>query len=126
MLGCRLLEAVGPHCFYVFDAFHGTQGSIHMIHGLDVSRAVLAVHANFERAAGERWLLTDGRVYDWWDWAFSWGEEGKQPRWVRELMNETGVRALPRSPEVIGRAMDSREFWNTFELEPVKGRLGEE
>ena len=126
MLGCRLLEAVGPHCFYVLNALHGTQGSIHMIHGLDVSRAVLAVHANFERAAGERWLLTDGRVYDWWDWASAWGEEGKQTKWVRELMNEEGIRALPRSPEVIGRGMDSREFWNTFELEPVKGRLGEE
>ena len=97
-----------------------------MIHGLDISRAILAVHAHFDRSVGQRWLVTDGHVYDWWDWAFSWGEEGKQPRWVRELMNETGVRALPRSPEVIGRAMDSREFWNTFELEPVKGRLGEE
>ncbi|RPD72447.1 hypothetical protein L226DRAFT_573188 [Lentinus tigrinus ALCF2SS1-7] len=102
------------------------KGSIHMIHGLDVSRAILAVHANFERAAGERWLLTDGRVYDWWDWASAWGEEGKQTKWVRELMNEEGIHALPRSPEVIGRGMDSREFWNTFDLEPVKGRLGEE
>ena len=102
------------------------QGSIHMIHGLDVSRAVLAVHARFDRANGERWLLTDGRVYDWWDLASAWGEEGKQGKWVRELMGETGVRALPRTPELIGRAMDSREFWDTFELEPVKGRLGED
>ncbi|TFK83736.1 hypothetical protein K466DRAFT_497870 [Polyporus arcularius HHB13444] len=102
------------------------KGSIHMIHGLDVSRAILAVHGNFERAAGERWLLTDGRVYDWWDWASAWGEEGKQTKWVRELMNEEGVHALPRTPEVIGRGMDSREFWDTFDLEPVKGRLGEE
>ncbi len=97
-----------------------------MIHGLDISRAILAVHANFDRSVGQRWLVTDGHVYDWWDWAAAWGEEGKQTRWVRELLNEAGVRALPRTPEVIGRAMDSREFWNTFELEPVKGRLGEE
>ncbi|KAI1797067.1 hypothetical protein LXA43DRAFT_985818 [Ganoderma leucocontextum] len=101
------------------------KGSIHMIHGLDVSRAVLAVHAHFDRANGQRWLLTDGRVYDWWDLASAWGEEGQQGKWVRELMNEGGVRALPRTPEYIGRAMDSREFWDTFELEPVKGRLGE-
>ena len=101
------------------------QGSIHMIHGLDVSRAILAVHEHFDRANGERWLLTDGRVYDWWDLASAWGEEGKQGKWVRELMDEQGVRALPRTPERIGRAMESREFWSTFELEPVKGRLGE-
>ena len=101
------------------------QGSIHMIHGLDVSRAVLAVHAHFDRADGQRWLLTDGRVYDWWDLASAWGEEGRQGKWVRELMHETGVRALPRTPEYIGRGMDSREFWDTFELEPIKGRLGE-
>ncbi|KAI0366180.1 hypothetical protein BV20DRAFT_952899 [Pilatotrama ljubarskyi] len=102
------------------------KGSIHMIHGIDVSRAVLAVHANFDRASGQRWLLTDMRVNDWWDLASAWGEEGKQPRWVRELIKEEGIRALPRPPEVIGRAMDSREFWDTFELEPLKGRLGEE
>ena len=96
-----------------------------MIHGLDVSRAILAVHEHFDRANGERWLLTDGRVYDWWDLASAWGEEGKQGKWVRELMDEQGVRALPRTPERIGRAMESREFWSTFELEPVKGRLGE-
>ncbi|KAH9885793.1 hypothetical protein C8Q73DRAFT_749120 [Cubamyces lactineus] len=102
------------------------KGSIHLIHGLDVARAILAVHAQFDRAAGERWLLTDLRVYDWWDLAAAWGEEGKQARWVRELMQEEGLRALPRSPEVIGRAMDSREFWTTFGLEPVKGRAGQE
>ncbi|KAI0661845.1 hypothetical protein C8Q70DRAFT_681992 [Cubamyces menziesii] len=102
------------------------KGSIHLIHGLDVARAILAVHAQFDRAAGERWLLTDLRVYDWWDLASAWGEEGKQARWVRELMQEEGLRALPRSPEVIGRAMDSREFWTTFGLEPVKGRAGQE
>ena len=95
-----------------------------MIHGIDVSRAILAVHAYFSRAVGERWLLTDGRVYDWWDLASAWGdahtrssgypsegitersesemgrseeEKGPQPRWVRELMNEQGVKALPRS-----------------------------
>lgn len=123
------------------------QGSIHMIHGEDVSRAILAVHQNFDRAVGERWLLTDGRVYDWWDIASAWGDveskwksgvgnrteeagengtsrgKGPQLKWVRELMQEEGVRALPRTPEQLGRALDSREFWNTFELEPIKARL---
>jgi len=117
------------------------KGGIHMIHGLDVSRAILAVHKQFERAIGQRWLLTDQRVYDWWDLASAWGEtksrdkhpddeergegRGPQPKWVRELMDEEGVRALPRSVEMLGRGLDSREFWTTFELEPIKGRLEE-
>jgi hypothetical protein len=51
------------------------------------------------------------------------GERGPHPRWVRELMEETGVGALPRNVELLGRAMDSREFWRTFGLSPVKARL---
>ncbi|TCD63739.1 hypothetical protein EIP91_004990 [Steccherinum ochraceum] len=51
------------------------KGGIHLIHGLDVSRAILAVHRHFaSRATGQRWLLTDQRVYDWWDLASAWGE----------------------------------------------------
>lgn len=113
-----------------------------MIHGLDVSRAILAVHASFSKASGQRWILTDGRVYDWWDLASAWGshptpgasenaggindsEEGRgaQARWVRELMHEQDVRALPRDIERLGRALDSREFWFEFGLSPVKARL---
>lgn len=77
-------------------------------------------------------------MYDWWDLASAWGEteskekpniggdggRGPQAKWVRKLMSEFGIKALPRSVEQIGaRGMDSREFWNTFELEPVRGRL---
>ncbi|THH31504.1 hypothetical protein EUX98_g2685 [Antrodiella citrinella] len=117
------------------------KGGIHMIHGLDVSRAILAVHRHFGRAAGQRWLLTDLRVYDWWDLASAWGEtksiekhpnaeergegRGPQPKWVKELMDEEGVKALPRGVEKLGRGLDSREFWTKFGLEPVKGRLEE-
>ncbi|KAJ2917566.1 hypothetical protein MD484_g2852, partial [Candolleomyces efflorescens] len=130
------------------------KGSIHLIHGLDVSRAILAVHSEFSNARGQRWILSDGRVYDWWDLASAWGlpnsksttvgsgeaagnlestvveedenddgERGPHARWVRELMEETGIRALPRNVELLGRAMDSREFWTTFGLSPVKARL---
>ncbi|KAJ3794597.1 hypothetical protein GGU11DRAFT_842977 [Lentinula aff. detonsa] len=109
------------------------KGSIHMIHGLDVARAIVAVHNDFSRAVGQRWLLTDGRVYDWWDLASAWGsgpldgtdseDRGPQAVWVRELMRETGVRALPRSSKILGRALDSREFWETFNITPLKGRM---
>lgn len=30
--------------------------SLHMIHGLDVARSILAVHQNFSKAAGQRWV----------------------------------------------------------------------
>ncbi|KAF8625268.1 hypothetical protein AX15_005472 [Amanita polypyramis BW_CC] len=101
-------------------------GSLHMIHGIDVSRAILAVHGNFSKAAGQRWILTDSRVYDWWDLAAAWGTKSDpepQARWVRELMQENDIRALPRNVELLGRALDSREFWETFDLSPIKTRL---
>jgi nucleoside-diphosphate-sugar epimerase len=128
------------------------QGSVHLIHGEDVARAILAVHSNWDKSAGQRWLLTDGRVYDWWSLASAWGNvhstpgiprrppavtdteadepqpedalRGPQPRWVRELMREDGVRGLPRSMERLGRALDSREFWETFELDPEFTLIG--
>jgi len=120
-----------------------TKGSLHVIHGMDVARAILAVAAQFPKASGQRWMLTDGRIYDWWDLASAWtsecrstGEEspkygfseastihGPHAAWVRELMAEENIRALPRSPDVLGRALDSREFWTIFGLSPVKARL---
>ncbi|KAI9711873.1 MAG: hypothetical protein M1820_002018 [Bogoriella megaspora] len=42
------------------------KGSLHMIHGVDVARAIIAVMSHWDRAAGERWMLTDGFVYDFW------------------------------------------------------------
>lgn len=125
------------------------KGSLHLVHGRDVARAVLAVHLSKRvreptktaqmgekgTKLGERFILTDLRVYDWWDLASSRPvEAGKvQPTaaelhreevatWVGELMEEEGVRALPRSAEELGRAMDSREFWRTFGLMPEVGR----
>lgn len=77
-----------------------------MVHGSDVATAILAVHRSFDLAMGQRWLITDTRVYDWWDLVSAWGTngeghrgeapEGPHPEWVRELMDEEGVRALPR------------------------------
>lgn len=100
--------------------------SVHMIHGIDVAYAILALIRRF--TPGERWLLTDMRVYDWWDLASAWGDGGvtatervgKQPAWVLELMIEKGVRCLPRSMETLGRVLDSTEFWIRFGLMPVK------
>lgn len=131
----------GYHHHYIFKwadfrlSFLGhSQGSLHVIHGIDVARAVLAVCRGFEKAKGQRWLLTDNRVYDWWDLASAWGtppvqfsevdsDKGPQAGWVRELMDECGVRALPRDVQQLGRVLDSREFWTTFGITPVKPLL---
>lgn len=139
------------------------KGSVHFIHGLDVARAIVAVHSHKSESngattssaltaletttatittqpealemgktkhlLGKRYLLTDLRVYDWWDLASAWAATSAvntaaadAGRWVLELMDEHDVRALPRTPEEIGRALDSREFWRDFGLLPVKGR----
>jgi hypothetical protein len=79
-------------------------------------------------------MLTDLIVYDWWALilgfageidAESRNEERRklQIKWVGELMEETNVRALPRSMEELGRCYDSREFWNLFGLMPARARI---
>lgn len=102
------------------------KSSVHLIHGIDVSYAIVALIRKFTPA--QRWLLTDMRVYDWWDMACAWGDggvtaterTGEQPEWVLELMLERGVRCLPRSAELMGRGLDSTEFWRHFGLMPVR------
>jgi hypothetical protein len=102
-----------------------------MIHGSDVAQSILSVHLKAHLAASQRWLLTDMRVYDWWELVSAWGTgrdeggnaTGEQRSWVRELMKEKGVRALPRNVELLGRGLDSREFWETFDIVPGRARL---
>ncbi|MCJ1284357.1 hypothetical protein MMC26_003688, partial [Xylographa opegraphella] len=72
------------------------KSSLHMVHGMDVARAVVALHERFTK--GERWMLTDMLVYDWWALILGWGERGSKGKdedaegpllgWVRELMVE--------------------------------------
>ncbi|KAH6847658.1 hypothetical protein B0I37DRAFT_149338 [Chaetomium sp. MPI-CAGE-AT-0009] len=116
------------------------KGSLHLIHGVDVARVVVRiVEADGEDGDGEgwwervgrgqRWLVTDGFVYDWWALLAGWAEREdgggvtEQAGWVVELMREEGVRALPRSMEVLGRCYDTREFWEAWGLVPLKGGI---
>jgi len=79
-------------------------------------------------------MLTDLFVYDWWALILGFaGEldaekanterESSQIKWVGELMEEAKIRALPRSMEQLGRCYDTREFWTTFGLMPVRSRI---
>ncbi len=108
------------------------KASLHLIHGEDVARLVVAVVLSEEgvweaQGRGQRWMVTDGFVYDWWALLAGWvdGEESaaERAKWVWELMGEVGVRALPRGMEVLGRCYDSRELWQAWGLVPVKGRV---
>lgn len=119
------------------------KGALHVIHGEDVARAVLAVH-RAENIAGRRWMLCDMHVYDWWDLVQDWamqtlrdGTDGKGESvteevrarqtemlsWVGELMMEEGVRALPRDTEAVGRRLDGRRFWYHLGIWPTQGRI---
>ncbi|KAH7385965.1 hypothetical protein BKA66DRAFT_461242 [Pyrenochaeta sp. MPI-SDFR-AT-0127] len=111
------------------------RGAVHFIHGEDVARAIIATHRNF--TPGKRWILADLRVYDWYDLIMSFSamaedvEESQQERntrqkfaqWVGELMEEEGVRALPREMDVLGRKLDSRAFWHHHGVWPRHKRL---
>ncbi|KAG8168883.1 hypothetical protein KVR01_001632 [Diaporthe batatas] len=119
--------------------------SLHMVHGVDVARVIAGViqagrggkdsdssSSGWDSVGrGQRWMVTDGFVYDWWSLFASWssiGEDGskptKQAKWVYELMQEGGVRALPRSMEALGRCYDTRELWQTLSITPLKAGLG--
>lgn len=111
------------------------KGALHLIHGVDVARAVVACSRKFY--PGERWLLTDRHIYDWWDLVDSWGDEleereraaiagaeaGSIPKyrnWVADCMVEEKVRALPRDSTRLGRTLDSNAFWKIMDLVPEK------
>ncbi|RDW77409.1 hypothetical protein BP6252_05462 [Coleophoma cylindrospora] len=105
-----------------------TKKSLHLIHGKDVARSILALHHSF--TPGQRWLLTDLFVYDWFALIMGWGDgssegdaSGPHIDWVREVMDEEGIQALPRSMEALGRCYDSREFYTTFKFSPIQARV---
>lgn len=123
--------------------------AVHLVHGKDVARAILVTHKNIEKVGGKRWIINDLHVYDWWDLILSWGkfarenaseevrlqtedEEGRgdgevvlqYERWIVELMEEKGVRALPREVGGLGRVLDGRGFWAAVGSAPEEGRVG--
>ncbi|KAF1924099.1 uncharacterized protein M421DRAFT_425113 [Didymella exigua CBS 183.55] len=111
------------------------RGAVHFVHGEDVARAIIATHRNF--TPGKRWIVSDMRVYDWYDliMSFSALTEGTElsaqeqeeklqfAKWVGELMIEEGIRALPRDMSLLGRKLDSRGFWQHHGLWPRHQRL---
>jgi len=109
------------------------KNALYMVAGEDVSQVCLAVHRQWKKAAGERWLVCDLRTYDWWELASRYGNNGlaekdknvfgPEPQWALELMIENGIRALPRTPEELGRGYDATELWSTFGIVPLRPGL---
>ncbi len=127
------------------------KGALHLVHGRDVARAVVGVVEMFAGVGGRRWIVTDLFVYDWWELIFCWGryargcaggkggqkavgkgtggaageevDELQFEKWVVELMQEEGVRALPRDKDGLGRVLDGRSFWSAVGAAPGEGRV---
>ncbi|KAI0021698.1 hypothetical protein F4780DRAFT_276476 [Xylariomycetidae sp. FL0641] len=127
------------------------KGALHVVHGDDVARAVVALHRAF--TPGRRWLLCDLHVYDWWDLVQDWATgpvpagagaetaDGGEPgagaaaaaaaarqrelllQWLGESMAEMEVRALPRDTNSLGRRLDGRGFWSHMKMWPSHGRI---
>ena len=166
------------------------KGAVHMIHGRDVSRAIIATHLKLvnEYASplkvpspdsdspfsyltadnqapttpaatttptgialpnilgGHRFPVSDLHCYDWWDLFMQFGQYARQraisgetaagvlkgakpeellyEKWVLELIDEKGIRALPRDKigEGLGRLVDGRAFWAMVDARPLEGR----
>ncbi|RVX72345.1 hypothetical protein B0A52_04550 [Exophiala mesophila] len=116
-----------------------SKGALHLVHGVDVARAIVAVVSNSDKDAifSRRWIIADGMSYDWWALAWEWTGETQEPsadetvpqrsedklkyrQWVLDLMEENNVRGLPRTAELLGRKMDSRAFWKAVGLLPER------
>ena len=122
--------------------------NVHFIHGADVARVILRVdekgiasqQSGNSDSGGSRWLVSDGRVYDWWELVWDNSEQlektlekdeterrGKQGlryrEWVLELMKEEGVRALPRPLEMFERGLDSRAVWTSLGITPMEKKF---
>lgn len=121
------------------------KGILHLIHGHDVARAIIATHRAFKECAneaeGKRYMLTDLHVYDWWDLIQMWGREAREKAmeteerveskegkyayelWVGQLMVEEDIKALPRDVNQLGRRLDGRAFWEAMDIWPEIGRV---
>ncbi|KAJ1552381.1 hypothetical protein HK096_000396, partial [Nowakowskiella sp. JEL0078] len=96
----------------------GNKGALNLVHGKDVGRAVVRLFdvLGGNIVSGERWVLSDLRLYDWW--AIALGSE-KEGGWVLELMSEKGVIVLPRDGlEKISRVIDAVETWVRLGITP--------
>lgn len=109
--------------------------SLHLIHGKDVAQAVLGVYsqlASSDGVWGKRWIVTDGKTYDWWKLASELPSLARTDYagWVKEFQAEFEVKTLPRAfastpeqlpPRYLDRALHTDDFWKVVGKSPLAG-----
>lgn len=97
---------------------------LHLIHGKDVARSILAVHNKFKH--GERWIISDNTCYDWIKLFLTWGSQvqieiardlAKNDEKCHQALGDGSLEDIVERGGVKPR-LDSTEFWETFGLEP--------
>ncbi|ORX90757.1 hypothetical protein K493DRAFT_287689 [Basidiobolus meristosporus CBS 931.73] len=100
---------------------------LHLIHGADVAKAIVnGLHRHF--TPGERWLLSDGKVYDRLELVRSWNNK-EQVEIIESLREDPAVASVigtqPFEDIVVGaekidlpRRLNPDEFWEHFQLSP--------
>ncbi|RUP49225.1 hypothetical protein BC936DRAFT_143044 [Jimgerdemannia flammicorona] len=99
---------------------------LHLIHGADVARAILATHAHHPRLSSQRWIVSDGTCYDWMRLMLMWGSPEQRTE-IEKLRREDddcrvalGEGTLEEVVQRGGirRRIDPDEFWETIEIRP--------
>lgn len=84
--------------------------AVHLVHGVDVARAIVGVHERFGAVgSGKRWLVTDLRVYDWWDLIGSWGEEEEREGEEEGGGGRKGMKRVEKGEEGDGVVVKDEE-----------------
>lgn len=105
---------------------------LHLIHGKDVARGILAVYLGIQKhpkLRGQRWILTDKRCYDWLRLFLAWASDDQirtlqylldydqdiQKKWGCHQTLDKLVRKEGLKPR-----LDSADFWDSFGVVPTK------
>ena len=96
---------------------------LHLVHGDDVAKGIVGCLEKWEGVGGGRWIVCDLRAWDWWDLILGWSLADEYRRWVLELMDEEGLKALPRQRGSFPRTLDGRDFWRAVGLRPARSLL---
>jgi hypothetical protein len=91
--------------------------NLHLIHGGDVARVVLALFLHF--TPGERYIVTDRMVYDWWWVIRNLSVDQELLGWIEEAMRNGGVEELPRDKSQFTKYLDSDDLWSYLGIEPM-------
>ncbi|KAJ1826319.1 hypothetical protein LPJ56_002238 [Coemansia sp. RSA 2599] len=97
--------------------------SLHLVHGADTARAILAVISKPDPSGG-RWLVSDKRTYDMLEILIGdprirgFLEELLQEEDVRKLVGADKIDDIQMGESQVTLRIDSSHFWKQYEIEP--------